>query len=202
MSAGIQSTSVTIPLQLTTGATVQRCQNVLMSGKSRGSRSGSRCSESGSVSEERVERSVNDRFIIPLSSCWHPYGKVCRLLPKNPKPLNFFPRMYGGICELAAENGASGGCFRRPFHNIKNVNVLKEHKMISSAFSVFSNVEVSRRPSRAAASQPPRSWLTIAVSCQRHPWIPRRLLSRAAASPPPRTQIWLPTIAASGRRNI
>jgi hypothetical protein len=43
-------------------------------------------------------------------------------------------RMYGGICELAAENGASGGCFRRPFHhNIKNVNVLKEDKMINSA---------------------------------------------------------------------
>jgi hypothetical protein len=58
------------------------------------------------------------------------------------------PRMYGGICELAAENGASGGCIRRPFHhNIQNVNVLKEDKMISSAFSVFSNVEVSRRPS-------------------------------------------------------
>jgi len=57
-------------------------------------------------------------------------------------------RMYGGICELAAENGVSGGCIRRPFHhNIQNVNVLKEDKMISSAFSVFSNVEVSWRPS-------------------------------------------------------
>ena len=66
--------------------------------------------------------------------------------------------MDGGICELAAENGASWGCFQRPFHhNMKNVNVLKEDKMISSAFSVFSNVEVSRRPSRAAASQPPRA---------------------------------------------
>src|SRR5271170_5708860 len=85
------------------------------------------------------------------------------------------PFLTGGICELAAENGASGGCFRRPFHHkIKNVNVLKEDKMISSAFLVFSNVEVSRRPSRAA-SQPPRV---------RHPWTSRRLPSRAAASQP------------------
>ena len=30
---------------------------------------------------------------------------------------------------------------------MKDVNVLKEDKMISSAFSAFSNVEVSRRPS-------------------------------------------------------
>ena len=67
--------------------------------------------------------------------------------------------MYEGICELAAENGASRegggqagrevgreagreagrGCFRRPlYHNMGNVNVLKEDKMISRAFSVFS----------------------------------------------------------------
>jgi hypothetical protein len=39
---------------------------------------------------------------------------------------------------LAAENGASGGCIRRPFHhNVKNANVLKEDKITSSAFSVF-----------------------------------------------------------------
>jgi len=30
---------------------------------------------------------------------------------------------------------------------VKDVNVLKEDKMISSAFSAFSSVEVSRRPS-------------------------------------------------------
>ena len=30
---------------------------------------------------------------------------------------------------------------------MKGVNVLKEDKMISSAFSAFSNVEVSRHPS-------------------------------------------------------
>jgi hypothetical protein len=46
------------------------------------------------------------------------------------------------------KTGAFGGCFQRPFHhNIKNVNFLKEDKMISRAFSVFSNVEVSQRPS-------------------------------------------------------
>jgi hypothetical protein len=57
--------------------------------------------------------------------------------------ITLLTEMHGGICELAAENGASGGCFQRPFHhNMKNVNVLKEDKMISSAFSVFSNVEV------------------------------------------------------------
>jgi hypothetical protein len=41
------------------------------------------------------------------------------------------------VSELVGENGASGGCFQRPFHhNKKNVNVLKEDKMISSAFSM------------------------------------------------------------------
>jgi hypothetical protein len=34
------------------------------------------------------------------------------------------------------------------FHyNIRGINVLKEDEMISSAFSVFPNVELSRRPS-------------------------------------------------------
>ena len=44
------------------------------------------------------------------------------------------------------------------YHHVvftKDVNVLKEDKMISSAFLAFSNVEVSRRLSRVAASQPP-----------------------------------------------
>src|SRR5271170_7535479 len=90
-------------------------------------------------------------------------------------------QMYGGICELAAENGASWGCFQRPFHhNVKNVNVPKKDKMISSAFSVFTNVEVSQRPSRAAASSPLYARHlrpAIAASSQRHPWTLRRPLS-------------------------
>ena len=45
-------------------------------------------------------------------------------------------------CEKMAENSAFGSCFRRSFHRAR-----KEDKMISSAFSAFSNVEVSQRPS-------------------------------------------------------
>jgi hypothetical protein len=87
------------------------------------------------------------------------------------------------------------------YHHIKDVNVLKEDEMISSAFLAFSNLKGSRRRSRVAASQPPRAraaWLTIAASHHSYSWIPCRALSRAVALQPPNFPFLQPTRAAFG----